>query len=994
MKISSAHVGLLALISIGLGIAGCFDTPDPTKLQCHTKGGCPSDYYCSNGKCLKGSGAGGSAYDASIGGNGGAAGEGGRIDASAGTDGQAGASGKIDSSTIDGRGGIDAPADAPSDFPTGVPVGSTCQVNGDCTLGHCIDGVCCESACDGCNACSNAYTGKDDGKCASASTGQDPHKACNDETASNLCGNDGTCDGLGACRKAGAGRSCGKASCGDGKTFTPAPTCDGLGMCVTGKSKTCDPYPCADTGCLVTCDPTATTSNCDKGSYCDATSKVCVTQKADGQPAKNPSECSSGIIADGVCCHEACAGCKACTAALNGQADTTTGQCLPVKAGIDDPHKTCTAGPICGIDGKCDGAGACRYTASGTSCAADACSGSTLTKSSCDGTAHTCAAVTSVCPNGLICGSTSACKTSCTANSDCVSGFCSSGTCKTKVADGGACAADGDCQNAHCLSGICCATTCGVCNSCATGTCKAADNGKTCDPGKFCNAGTCGACADGSSCNPDGNLCQTGTISCSTGSAVCQTPTNVAAGKSCGSSKVCDGSGNCVACTTGTACDSTNLCQTQTTAISCTTGTNQCFSTGSKPAGTTCGAGKVCDGSGTCSTCMSGTACDNGNACQAQTTAISCTTGANQCFANGNKAAGTNCGSGKTCDSTGSCVACMTGTVCDSTNLCQVQTTAVSCTNGTSQCFAGGAKPAGTSCGSGKVCNGNSTGGCVSCSSGTGCTSNTCEAQTTAVSCSTGASQCFATGNKAPGSSCGSNLYCNAGGVCNCAGGSCTPSNACQTGSISCSSGSPVCAASGSQPSGTSCGASGSGQTCDGSGTCGCALGMVACNRCQGWNFESGSASGWSVDTGTIQVATGAGKGSYSLAIANVNIDQNATSRVTVQVSMCAAGTSATVPTNGFKVSVDFKFQSPYGLAFGDDGSGSGSVGILTGTDGSNGWTLDNGGPVMTSGTWYHFGPYTIPPYGTTTATFLAFAFIPQYPWSGTIFVDNVSLTQ
>ena len=104
-------------------------------------------------------------------------------------------------------------ADAPVDQTLALPVGAACQTNGECTLGNCIDGFCCASACAGCNACSNALTGKANGTCAPALSGQDPHETCADETASNQCGNDGTCDGAGACRKVTTSHTCTQASC-------------------------------------------------------------------------------------------------------------------------------------------------------------------------------------------------------------------------------------------------------------------------------------------------------------------------------------------------------------------------------------------------------------------------------------------------------------------------------------------------------------------------------------------------------------------------------------------------------------------------------------------------------------------------------------------------------------------------------------------------------------------------------------------------------------
>jgi hypothetical protein len=160
--------------------------------------------------------------------------------------------------------------------------------------------------------------------------------------------------------------------------------------------------------------------------------------------------------------------------------------------------------------------------------------------------------------------------------------------------------------------------------------------------------------------------------------------------------------------------------------------------------------------------------------------------------------------------------------------------------------------------------------------------------------------------------------------------------------------------------------------------------------RCLGWDFESGSASGWSADSGSVQTASGAGKGTYSLAVAGVNLGfSSSTSDVSVTVSFCPGGSAVTVPSNGFKLSVDIKFVSPDGLAFGDDGNGSGTPGIL-----ANGWVINGGAAPNTSGAWYHYD-YTVPPYGgNPAATSFTLRFVPQNSWNGTIFLDNFALNQ
>ena len=912
----ASFCGLWLAVLTCVGVASCFNTPDPLKLKCSTKAGCPAGYVCtSDGKCEKGSGVGGS-HDASIGGVGGGAHDGSVTDSSSG-------------------GSSDA---ANPDVPAALPNGSLCTSNDACTSTNCVDGVCCDKTCGGCKACSNALTGQDDGTCAPVASGADPHEACADETSTNECGNDGTCDGNGACRKVGSNHVCAKGSCStDGTSYTPATTCDGKGACMTATSKSCGQYQCAaDTGCLITCDPTATTSPCDKGTYCDATTKVCTAQKPNGQTASQALECISGVVADGVCCDKACAGCLACTATLNGQATNTTGQCLPVKAGGDDPHKTCTAVPPCGLDGKCDGAGACHYTALNTACAADSCTGSTLTTSACD-SSHHCTASTSACPNSAVCASTTACKTGCTSSSDCASGsYCASGTCKPKLVDGGSCAADSECQNGHCISGICCATTCAVCNSCSTGTCNPADNGKSCGTGQFCNNGLCGACADGSSCTPDTNPCQSGKVSCSTGTAQCVANGTKTPGTSCGTSKVCDGSGSCVACTTGTAC-TTNACEIQSTGVSCSTGQSQCFVTGHKTVGTNCGSGVVCDGSGSCVACTTGTACTT-NSCEIQSTGVSCSTGTSQCFATGHKSIGTSCGSGVVCDGSGSCVGCTTGTAC-TTNPCETQSTGVSCTTGQSQCFATGHKPQGSSCGgAGVVCN--SSGSCVACTTGTACAgTNPCQTQTTAISCSSGASQCFVTGN---------------------------------------------------QPANTPC----SGGSCDGNGTCKTCSAAMVCGGCLAWDFESGSTSPWTLGTrndgtGHLQLAAAAGRGNYSMSMQQSQFT-DAASDLFVEVPLCS-GASVTVPSAGYTFSVDVLFQSA-SYDFGDDGSGSSSACPAVILEGDSGTTFSHiiaqQCTPYARNIWYPMS-WTFP--GPSVSK-VRLRFNPGTSWFGNILLDTISI--
>src|SRR5262249_55195070 len=62
--------------------------------------------------------------------------------------------------------------------------GSACAADGDCEAHHCVDGVCCNTACGGgvaadCQACAHALTGQPDGTCAPVLDGS----SCDDGNA-------------------------------------------------------------------------------------------------------------------------------------------------------------------------------------------------------------------------------------------------------------------------------------------------------------------------------------------------------------------------------------------------------------------------------------------------------------------------------------------------------------------------------------------------------------------------------------------------------------------------------------------------------------------------------------------------------------------------------------------------------------------------------------------------------------------------------------------
>ncbi|EYF01333.1 hypothetical protein [Chondromyces apiculatus] len=227
---------------------------------------------------------------------------------------------------------------------TDLPAGTPCNTSDQCTSGFCIDNVCCETACDAtCQACSaESKADGADGTCGNAKNGVDSHDDCEDEGA-ETCGPYGLCDGEGACRVYyPAGSSCGaEADCESG-TQTFPDQCDGDGMCVIGGTLMCGSYACdsAGTACLTTC---TTQADCTDGNYCNAAGQ-CVAELLQGQPCTGgiDGECATGFCVDDVCCNTACdAECQACSNAKKGSG--ANGTCGNIGGNNADPDDECGA---------------------------------------------------------------------------------------------------------------------------------------------------------------------------------------------------------------------------------------------------------------------------------------------------------------------------------------------------------------------------------------------------------------------------------------------------------------------------------------------------------------------------------------------------------------------------------------------------------------------------------------------------------------------------
>ncbi len=200
--------------------------------------------------------------------------------------------------------GVDCGGSCPS-----CPIGESCgSSNATCASGHCVDGVCCASACDtGCLTCSLPVA---PGACVAVPAG----------AVEPDCGPPELCNGNGLCALV-SGQAC-----------SAAPECVNA-LCSAGFCATC-----------------AQTADCSADQVCDT--GTCVSPAAAGTGCQSNLGCKSGQCVDGVCCAEPCNGtCMACNSNYTGQ---PSGVCAPILAGYD-PHDECV-GP--GPSRACSGAAA------------------------------------------------------------------------------------------------------------------------------------------------------------------------------------------------------------------------------------------------------------------------------------------------------------------------------------------------------------------------------------------------------------------------------------------------------------------------------------------------------------------------------------------------------------------------------------------------------------------------------------------------------------
>ena len=346
---------------------------------------------------------------------------------------------------------------------TRIPAGMGCTTSAQCATGNCIDGVCCNTACGGqCEACDVPGSL---GVCSPVSGA--PHAARRACGGSGVCA--GTCDGSNraTCTFPNDQAMCGMPSCTAG-TETTVATCDGLGTCATPRMRDCGRYACGPTACRTSCD---TDVECAAGNYCRE--GMCVPRQPNGGACTMTAECASGNCVDGVCCNTACDGqCEAC------DNSGSVGTCSPTMGAPRGTRPGCAGAGSCA--GTCDGSSRtnCAYPGSSVECRAASCAeGQATNRGTCDGAGGCGSPTTAPCAPYTCEGAM--CRASCTAASDCVTGYrCEMGRCVPTGNLGTPCTRNDQCSmGAVCAGGVCCNTACqGACESCVlpgrAGTCS------------------------------------------------------------------------------------------------------------------------------------------------------------------------------------------------------------------------------------------------------------------------------------------------------------------------------------------------------------------------------------------------------------------------------------------------------------------------------------------------------------------------------------------
>ncbi|MDI3285760.1 hypothetical protein [Polyangium sp. 15x6] len=383
--------------------------------------------------------------------------------------------------------------------------GQSCNNNGECLSGSCVDGICCENSCTG--TCKSCNVAGNLGKCVNTPSGQP------DTVASTKCENGSVCDGAGTCKKA-TGQTCGNGGeclttfCNDGRCCDVncnASTCKACNL--AGSEGTCTNIPLGqdDNQANTTCTGT---NSCDGMGAC---------KKDNGQTCGNAGDCVSATCADGYCCNSTCTNtCQACN--VSGK----LGTCSNVEDGQDDTNGAmmCSGAAV-----SCDGNGNCKKEL-GQSCGmASECRSGFCNDGVC--CSEACTDTCKVCNNSGACVNVASGSDDNNATMTCsgATQSCDNGVCKKSL--GQACMMGSNCLSGNCVDGVCCDTACtGTCQACnlTAGTCDTVPQNQTDDTCMDTMAcGMSGACkkAPGEDCNSN-NECASN--DCSGNPKKCQMP--------------------------------------------------------------------------------------------------------------------------------------------------------------------------------------------------------------------------------------------------------------------------------------------------------------------------------------------------------------------------------------------------------------------------------------------------------------------------------------
>lgn len=151
------------------------------------------------------------------------------------------------------------------------PRGYTCGANAECTTGYCVDGFCCDTACNGqCEQCS--ATPGTCGPRSGAPIGDRP--ACNSDPDTSAC--TGTCDGINRASCVYPTRACeycdsycgGGGICINPDSMVATGTCS-AGECVVSSRTSCGAYECKISRVIINPGPYCPVS-CDTAADCDS----------------------------------------------------------------------------------------------------------------------------------------------------------------------------------------------------------------------------------------------------------------------------------------------------------------------------------------------------------------------------------------------------------------------------------------------------------------------------------------------------------------------------------------------------------------------------------------------------------------------------------------------------------------------------------------------------------------------------------------------------